>query len=74
MARFVLFIEKRRYFAPWRHVMEKKLMELYELIANEHDPQELRELILRLGVLLEAKEQESQRQRQSAILNTTTSD
>jgi hypothetical protein len=52
--------------------MEKKLMELYELIANEHDPQELRELILRLGVLLEAKEQESERQR--AILNTTTSD
>ena len=54
--------------------MEKKLMELYELISYEHDPQELRELILRLGVLLEAKEQESQRQRQSAILNTTTSD
>jgi hypothetical protein len=72
MARFVLFIEKRRYVAAWRHVMEKKLMELYELIATEHDPQELRELILRLGVLLEAKEQESERQR--AILNTTTSD
>ncbi len=52
--------------------MEKKLMELYELIASEHDPQELRELILRLSVLLEAKEQESQRQ--TAILNTTTSD
>jgi hypothetical protein len=72
MARFVLFIEKRCYFALWRHVMEKKLMELYELIASEHDPQELRELILRLSVLLEAKEQESQRQ--TAILNTTTSD
>jgi hypothetical protein len=37
--------------------MEEKLMELYELIANEHDPQELRALILRLSVLLEAKEQ-----------------
>lgn len=38
--------------------MEEKLMELYEMVANEHDPQELRELILRLSVLLEAKEQE----------------
>jgi hypothetical protein len=37
--------------------MEKKLMELYESIANEHNPQELRELILWLRVILEAKEQ-----------------
>lgn len=38
--------------------MEEKLMELYEMVTNEHDPQELRALILRLSVLLEAKEQE----------------
>jgi hypothetical protein len=31
-------------------------MELYESIANEHDPQDLRALILRLSVLLDAKE------------------
>jgi hypothetical protein len=42
--------------------MEEKLMELYESIANEHDPQELRTLIQRLTVLLGAKEQELRRQ------------
>jgi hypothetical protein len=40
-----------------RRVMEKKVLELFELIADEHEPQELRGLIMRLTILLQAKEQ-----------------
>jgi len=32
-------------------------MELFELIADEYEPRELRGVILRLTILLEAKEQ-----------------
>jgi hypothetical protein len=53
----------------WRHVMEKKVLELFELVADEHEPQELRGLILRLTILLEAKEQKLRNQEKS--LNRT---
>jgi hypothetical protein len=49
--------------------MEEKLMELYEMVANEHDPQELRALILRLSVMLEAKERE--RREKDKLVNST---
>jgi hypothetical protein len=52
--------------------MEEKLMELYESIANEHDPQELRALIQRLTVLLGAKEQEL-RDKDKTLHRTATS-
>jgi hypothetical protein len=47
-------------------------MELYESIANEHDPQELRALIQRLTVLLGAKEQEL-RDKDKTLHRTATS-
>jgi hypothetical protein len=36
---------------------QERVMQLYELAANEHDLQKLRGLILEISILLEAKEQ-----------------
>jgi hypothetical protein len=51
--------------------MEKKVLELFELVADEHEPQELRGLILRRTILLEAKEQKLRDQEKSLSTTST---